>query len=207
MRRPSSDQPNISAAIGPAARGVFPRALSTFCITERSGCKVKGLTLAADADVYAGPRRGSLAPPDSDPQTAMAKTPKNPLKPETRLVNAGRDPQGQHGFVNPPVYHASTVLYPTAEDQVAHRARYQYGRRGTPTSEALENALTRARGRRLAPASPCCRPAWRRFRPRCSRSPAPATISWSPTASIGRPAISARACSSAWASRPPITIR
>ena len=68
----------------------------------------------------------------------MAKTPKTPLKPETRLVTAGRDTKGQHGFVNPAVYHASTVLYPTAEDQVAHRSRYQYGRRGTPTSEALE---------------------------------------------------------------------
>ena len=43
-----------------------------------------------------------------------------------------------HGFVNPPVYHASTVLYPSAEDFLAHRARYQYGRRGTPTTEALE---------------------------------------------------------------------
>ena len=75
----------------------------------------------------------------------MAKTPKTPLtaplKPETRLVGAGRDTKGQHGFVNPAVYHASTVLYPTAADQVAHRARYQYGRRGTPTSEALEEAL------------------------------------------------------------------
>ncbi|MDI1346500.1 MAG: cystathionine beta-lyase [Pseudolabrys sp.] len=71
----------------------------------------------------------------------MTKTPKNPLKPETRLINAGRDPQAQFGFVNPPVYHASTVLYPTAEDQVAHRSRYQYGRRGTPTTEALEAAL------------------------------------------------------------------
>ena len=45
----------------------------------------------------------------------MAKTPKNPLKPETRLVTAGRDTKGQHGFVNPAVYHASTVLYPTAD--------------------------------------------------------------------------------------------
>jgi cystathionine beta-lyase len=71
----------------------------------------------------------------------MTKTPKNPLKPETRLITAGRDPQAQFGFVNPPVYHASTVLYPTAEDQVAHRSRYQYGRRGTPTTEALEAAL------------------------------------------------------------------
>ncbi len=76
----------------------------------------------------------------------MAKTPKAPLKPETRLVTAGRDTKAQHGFVNPPVYHASTVLYPTAEDQVAHRARYQYGRRGTPTTEALETAVRELEG-------------------------------------------------------------
>jgi len=80
----------------------------------------------------------------------MAKTPKAPLKPETRLVTAGRDTVGQHGFVNPAVYHASTVLYPTAEDQVAHRARYLYGRRGTPTSEALENALRALEGEACA---------------------------------------------------------
>ena len=71
----------------------------------------------------------------------MTKKLKGPIKPDTRLVTSGRDPQAYHGFVNPPVYHASTLLYPTAEDQVAHRARYNYGRRGTPTSEALENAL------------------------------------------------------------------
>src|SRR5215471_15369239 len=71
----------------------------------------------------------------------MTKKIRGPIKPDTRLVTSGRDPQAYHGFVNPPVYHASTLLYPTAEDQVAHRARYNYGRRGTPTSEALENAL------------------------------------------------------------------
>jgi cystathionine beta-lyase len=78
------------------------------------------------------------------------KTPETPLKPETRLVSAGRDTQGQHGFINPAVYHASTVLYPTAADQVAHRARYQYGRRGTPTSEALEDALRELDGEACA---------------------------------------------------------
>ena len=81
-----------------------------------------------------------------DLPTAMAKPPKTPIKPETRLVTAGRDTKGQHGFVNPAVYHASTVLYPTAEDLVAHRSRYQYGRRGTPTSEALEQALAAIEG-------------------------------------------------------------
>ena len=76
----------------------------------------------------------------------MSKKPKSPIKPDTLLVNAGRDPQLSHGFINPPVYHASTLLYPNAEDQVAHRSRYQYGRRGTPTTEALEGALTALEG-------------------------------------------------------------
>src|SRR5690242_12728428 len=80
----------------------------------------------------------------------MTKAPRGPVGPATRLVNAGRDPQAYFGFVNPPVYHASTVLYPTAADQVAHRARYQYGRRGTPTSEALENALREMEGEACA---------------------------------------------------------
>jgi cystathionine beta-lyase len=85
-----------------------------------------------------------------DFQFIMAKTPKTPLKPETRLITAGRDTKGQHGFVNPAVYHASTVLYPTAEDQIAHRSRYQYGRRGTPTTEALESALREVEGEACA---------------------------------------------------------
>ncbi len=80
----------------------------------------------------------------------MAKKPPTSIKPETKLVIAGRDTKGQHGFVNPAVYHASTVLYPTAEDQVAHRSRYQYGRRGTPTSEALEDALRTLEGEACA---------------------------------------------------------
>ena len=69
-----------------------------------------------------------------------------PAKAATRLVSGGRDPFAYHGFVNPPVYHASTVLYPTAEDLLAHRGRYQYGRRGTPTSEALADALAALEG-------------------------------------------------------------
>jgi cystathionine beta-lyase len=73
-----------------------------------------------------------------------------PRHPETRLVAAGRDPRSNHGFVNPPVYHASTVLYPSAEDFLAHRARYQYGRRGTPTTEALENVLAELEGQECA---------------------------------------------------------
>jgi cystathionine beta-lyase len=68
----------------------------------------------------------------------------------TKVVTAGRDPASYHGFVNPPVYHASTVLYPSAEDFLAHRSRYQYGRRGTPTTEALELALQELEGPQCA---------------------------------------------------------
>jgi cystathionine beta-lyase len=79
----------------------------------------------------------------------MKKTEAGPahpsLRPATRLVTGGRDAVA-HGFVNPPVHHVSTVLYPSAEDFLARRARYLYGRRGTPTSEALENALRELEG-------------------------------------------------------------
>jgi cystathionine beta-lyase len=68
------------------------------------------------------------------------------LRPATRLVTGGRDTAANHGFVNPPVFHASTVLYPSAEDFLARRTRYVYGRRGTPTSEALETALRELEG-------------------------------------------------------------
>lgn len=62
------------------------------------------------------------------------------LSPDTRLVTGGRDPFAHHGFVNPPIYRGSTVLYPTADDFMHRRARYTYGTRGTPTVDALETA-------------------------------------------------------------------
>jgi cysteine-S-conjugate beta-lyase len=80
----------------------------------------------------------------------MSPPVKHPQKPDTRLVHAGRHPEEHFGFVNPPVYHASTVLYATAKDLAAHRSRYQYGRRGTPTTEALEEALAAIEGENCA---------------------------------------------------------
>jgi cystathionine beta-lyase len=68
------------------------------------------------------------------------------LSVDTRLVTGGRDPFSHHGFVNPPVYHGSTVLYRTAADHFAHRGRYTYGRRGSPTTEALELAIREIEG-------------------------------------------------------------
>jgi cysteine-S-conjugate beta-lyase len=71
-------------------------------------------------------------------------------KVETRLVNAGRDPKAQYGFVNPPVVHGSTVLYPTADDLHAHRGEFQYGRHGTPTTKALQETLMALEGPQCA---------------------------------------------------------
>jgi cysteine-S-conjugate beta-lyase len=65
-------------------------------------------------------------------------------------VIAGRDTRAQKGFVNPPVVHGSTVLYPTAEDLHAHRGEFQYGRRGTPTTKALQEALMALEGPQCA---------------------------------------------------------
>ncbi|MDE1567226.1 cystathionine beta-lyase [Aquabacter sediminis] len=62
--------------------------------------------------------------------------------PDTEVVRLGRDPLRFDGFVNPPVVRGSTVLSPTYADLVAHNGRYTYGRRGNPTGEALETALS-----------------------------------------------------------------
>jgi cystathionine beta-lyase len=72
------------------------------------------------------------------------------LRVETTLVTAGRDTRAQKGFVNPPVVHGSTVLYPTADDLHAHRAEFQYGRHGTPTTRALQEALMALEGPQCA---------------------------------------------------------
>jgi cystathionine beta-lyase len=69
---------------------------------------------------------------------------------ETRLVTAGRDRDAQKGFVNPAVFHGSTVLYPNAEDLHAHRAEYTYGRHGTPTTRALQDVMMALEGPQCA---------------------------------------------------------
>ena len=73
-----------------------------------------------------------------------------PQQAETRLVTAGRDPQAQKGFVNPAVFHGSTVLYPTAEDLHAHRSEFTYGRHGSPTTRALQDVIMALEGPQCA---------------------------------------------------------
>ena len=74
----------------------------------------------------------------------------SPLKVETTLVTSGRDTKAQKGFVNPPVVHGSTVLYPTAADLHAHTGEFRYGRYGTPTTKALQEALMALEGPQCA---------------------------------------------------------
>jgi cystathionine beta-lyase len=68
------------------------------------------------------------------------------MKPDTRLVTAGRRREWTQGVVNPPVWRASTMLFDTVADLRAASRRpndgLYYGRRGTPTQWALAEALT-----------------------------------------------------------------
>ncbi|AWK87024.1 cystathionine beta-lyase [Azospirillum thermophilum] len=69
---------------------------------------------------------------------------------ETTLIHAGRNPHANHGIVNPPVYHCSTVLFPTL-DALEESDRnplegIHYGRMGTPTSFAFEEAVAALEG-------------------------------------------------------------
>ena len=76
------------------------------------------------------------------------------LNSRTRLVHSGREPQEQFGFVNTPIYRGSTVISPTVAELRNRDARFVYGTKGTPTTEALESAwtdLAGAAGTCLAP--------------------------------------------------------
>ena len=75
------------------------------------------------------------------------------MKQDTRIVTAGRQGARAAGIVNPPVYHASTVLRPTLKarwDAQAARAKgvpgFYYGRSGSPTARAFEEAVAMLEG-------------------------------------------------------------
>ena len=64
----------------------------------------------------------------------------------TRLAHAGREPARQHGFVNTPIYRGSTVIFPTVAALEANDQAFTYGRLGTPTVRALEEAIAELEG-------------------------------------------------------------
>jgi len=80
------------------------------------------------------------------------------MKKDTLLAHAGRDPERYQGMVNTPVFRASTVLHPDLESYEAPRdedyQRISYGRNGTPTTRALEEAVARLEGGYRAVAVP-----------------------------------------------------
>ena len=71
---------------------------------------------------------------------------------DTRIIHAARDPKGQGWMVNPPIYQASTIVFPTLKDLDYAEASYndkdgsmahslKYGRYGTQTNFSLEDAI------------------------------------------------------------------
>jgi len=82
---------------------------------------------------------------------------------DTVALHAGRDPDGNHGVVNPPVYHCSTVIFKTVEELLETRrdrasgayVGFTYGREGTPTTRSFEDAITRLEGGYRAVVTSC----------------------------------------------------
>lgn len=75
---------------------------------------------------------------------------KDKMRLDTTVAHAGRDPAANHGVVNPPVYHASTITFSSIADwEEKDKFPYgapTYGRTGTPTQFAFEEATTALHG-------------------------------------------------------------
>jgi cystathionine beta-lyase len=75
------------------------------------------------------------------------------MRDETTIVHSGIHPERHHGAVNPPVYHASTILSQSVEEYRRKRKDWlqevpgtYYGRFGTPTIESLQEAIAALEG-------------------------------------------------------------
>ncbi len=77
---------------------------------------------------------------------------------DTLITHAGRDPQRHAGLVNTPVFRGSTVLFPNVESYEGRDPDnykvMRYGIYGTPTTFALEEAVTQIEGGHAAVALP-----------------------------------------------------
>jgi len=67
------------------------------------------------------------------------------MRQATLLTLVGRDPEAHSGMVNTPIYKTSTVLSPSVEHYENRRTHegVTYGRAGTPTTYAFEEAIAR----------------------------------------------------------------
>jgi cysteine-S-conjugate beta-lyase len=77
----------------------------------------------------------------------------NAMREETTIVHSGRHPEQHQGAVNPPVFHTSTVLSQSVEEHRRKRRDWlqdlpvtYYGRCGTPTTHALQEAIAALEG-------------------------------------------------------------
>jgi cysteine-S-conjugate beta-lyase len=71
------------------------------------------------------------------------------MRDATLVTTLGRDPEHNAGIVNPPIQRASTILFPTVEALLSARPGpgvVNYGRYGTPTTFALEEAVAKLEG-------------------------------------------------------------
>jgi cystathionine beta-lyase len=79
-------------------------------------------------------------------------------KRDTLLAHAGRSPDDHDGMVNTPVFRTSTVVFPSLDAYETPKDPYgksvRYGRHGTPTTYAFEEAVARMEGGFQAVATP-----------------------------------------------------
>ncbi|WP_200840459.1 PLP-dependent transferase, partial [Geminicoccus flavidas] len=71
------------------------------------------------------------------------------MRDATLVTTLGRDPEQNDGIVNPPIQRASTILFPTMDALLSARPGpgvVNYGRYGTPTTFALEEAVATLEG-------------------------------------------------------------
>lgn len=64
----------------------------------------------------------------------------------TRLAHIGPPPSSREGFVNPGIVRGSTVLFPDAATMRSENQKYTYGTHGTPTTDALCEAINELEG-------------------------------------------------------------
>lgn len=81
------------------------------------------------------------------------------MKFETKLAELGTSPEKHEGAVNTPVYRASTILFESLADfELSEKGQYTkgftYGRYGTPTVRALEQAIASIEGAQRAVITP-----------------------------------------------------